>query len=91
MHISLYFVVVLSIFDRKLYYRTTSTREMMRSVCVVGAGVVGLSTALCVLDKYPYLKVTIIADKFTPNTTGDGTGGFWQPYMMADTPVHKLR
>ncbi|KAK2558302.1 D-aspartate oxidase [Acropora cervicornis] len=41
----------------------------MGSVGVVGAGIIGLSSAVCILERDPTVKLTVIADKFTPNTT----------------------
>jgi glycine/D-amino acid oxidase-like deaminating enzyme len=40
-------------------------------VAVVGAGVIGLSCALRLL-RAGFKDVTVIADKWTPNTTSDG-------------------
>ncbi|XP_071962329.1 D-aspartate oxidase-like [Antedon mediterranea] len=51
-----------------------------KRVCVVGAGVIGLSTAVRLLDVAPSLQVTVVADLFTPFTTSDGAAGvnvFW--------------
>lgn len=54
-------------------------------VAVIGAGVIGLSTALCIHDQYQHrvhpLKIEVYADKFTPLTTSDGAAGLWQPYL----------
>ncbi|XP_053325028.1 D-amino-acid oxidase isoform X2 [Spea bombifrons] len=54
-------------------------------VAVIGAGVIGLSTALCIHEQYHRsvspLKIEIYADKFTPLTTSDGAAGLWQPYL----------
>ena len=63
---------------------------MSRRICVLGAGVIGLSTAVNIQQDVLGSEVTIIADKFSPNTTGDGAAGFWQPYLMKDTPVERL-
>jgi len=51
----------------------------MVRVAVVGAGAVGLSTALCIKLKYPSLPLTIIADRFLDATTSDGAGGLFRP------------
>ena len=50
-------------------------------VAVVGAGVVGFSTAYCLAGKFgdSGVSVTVIADKFSPNTTSDKSGAFIQP------------
>lgn len=44
-------------------------------VCVVGAGVIGFSTAVCVAEALPFCSVTLLADKFSPDTTSDGAAG----------------
>ncbi|XP_065502604.1 D-amino-acid oxidase [Caloenas nicobarica] len=53
-------------------------------VAVIGAGVMGLSTALCIHEQFhgllPALHVEIYADRYTPHTTSDGAAGLWQPY-----------
>ena len=62
-------------------------------ICVIGAGIIGLSTAVNVVEKLGSGRgtVTVVADKFTPNTTGDGALGLWEPYLCGDTPPHKIR
>ncbi|XP_060105412.1 D-amino-acid oxidase-like [Heteronotia binoei] len=56
-------------------------------VAVIGAGVIGLSTAICIYDRYhltdPGLEMEVYADRFTPHTTSDGAAGLWQPYRYA--------
>ncbi|XP_076006961.1 D-amino-acid oxidase-like isoform X2 [Genypterus blacodes] len=58
---------------------TTSMR-----VAVIGAGVIGLSTAQSIYEQYHTkvrsLTIDVYADRFTPLTTGDGAAGLWQPY-----------
>lgn len=49
------------------------------SFAVLGAGVVGFSTALELQDKYANAKVTIIADKFGADTTSDVAAGIFRP------------
>ncbi|XP_064128396.1 D-amino-acid oxidase isoform X2 [Loxodonta africana] len=54
-------------------------------VVVIGAGVIGLSTALCIHEHYhsvhQLLDMKIYADRFTPLTTTDVAAGLWQPYL----------
>ncbi|XP_069353514.1 D-amino-acid oxidase [Eulemur rufifrons] len=54
-------------------------------VVVIGAGVIGLSTALCIHERYHSvlqpLDMKVYADRFTPLTTTDVAAGFWQPYV----------
>ncbi|KAM9708375.1 D-aspartate oxidase isoform 1-T2 [Menidia menidia] len=44
-------------------------------VAVIGAGVVGFSTAVCIAEALPLCSVTLVADKFSPDTTSDGAAG----------------
>lgn len=60
------------------------TAAAMR-VAIIGAGVIGLSTALCIHEQYhslvPSLEMEVYADRYTPHTTSDGAAGLWQPYL----------
>lgn len=49
------------------------------SFAVLGAGVVGFSTALELQDKYPNARVNLIADKFGRDTTSDVAAGIFRP------------
>lgn len=49
------------------------------NIAVVGAGVVGLSTALCIQKSIKNVSVTVIADKFIEETLSFGAGGFLRP------------
>ncbi|XP_011808184.1 PREDICTED: D-aspartate oxidase [Colobus angolensis palliatus] len=57
-------------------------------IAVVGAGVVGLSTAVCISKLVPQCSVTIISDKFTPDTTSDVAAGMLIPHTYPDIPIH---
>lgn len=49
-------------------------------VAVVGAGVIGLPLATHLVETFPdQLTVTLIADKFSPNTTSDLSGAILEP------------
>ncbi|KAI1290939.1 D-aspartate oxidase [Halotydeus destructor] len=50
-----------------------------KKVVVVGAGVVGLSTAVAIQRHLPSTEVTIIADKFLEDTLSIGAGGYFRP------------
>jgi len=52
---------------------------------VVGAGVNGLSTGICLLEDG--WDVTICSEKFSPNTTSDIAAALWYPFLSA--PVEK--
>ncbi|KAI0213638.1 D-aspartate oxidase [Lamellibrachia satsuma] len=61
------------------------------SICVIGAGVVGMTAAVNIADSLPAASVTVLGDKFTPDTTSDVAAGFCLPHMLADTPEHLVR
>jgi len=52
---------------------------MQRQIAVVGAGAVGLSTAVQLQHLHPSASVTLIADKFTTETTSHGAAGIFRP------------
>lgn len=54
----------------------------MYSVAVVGAGVVGLTTAYILQEKLGNaLNISIFAENVSPNTTGDVAAGVLAPYV----------
>lgn len=59
---------------------------MVVKVAVVGAGIIGLSSATVIQERFPDLSVTLFAEKFSPGTTSDGAAGLWWPYLVAGTP-----
>ena len=58
----------------------------MTKVAVLGAGVVGLSTALNIKESIPNCDVTVIADKFNQDTTSDGAAGIFTPPRVPGIP-----
>ena len=53
---------------------------MQRSCVIVGAGVLGLSTAVHLRERFgDSLDVTLVADKFSPYTTADQAGTIFLP------------
>ncbi|KAJ8303470.1 hypothetical protein KUTeg_019866, partial [Tegillarca granosa] len=65
----------------------------MYNIAVIGAGVIGLSTALNIQKTITNVKVRIIADKFVTETTSYGAAGIFLPLYSSfpDTPREKLR
>ncbi|XP_050395748.1 D-aspartate oxidase isoform X1 [Patella vulgata] len=51
----------------------------MVKIAVIGAGVVGLSTAINIQELIPTATVTLFADKFEKDTTSWGAGGLFRP------------
>lgn len=48
-------------------------------ICVIGSGVVGLTTGLELQSEYRNASVTIIADKFQKETTSYVAAGIFRP------------
>ena len=59
-------------------------------VCVLGAGVVGLASAVRVAEALPGAIVTLIAELFDAATTSDGAGGLWKPYTLVSARERTL-
>ena len=60
-------------------------------ICIVGGGIIGLSTALYLKRQDKSLDVTIISEKVTPETTADGAAGIWGIYLIRDTPKEQQK
>jgi len=63
---------------------------MAIKVAIIGAGIMGTSTAYRLLLQRPNVDMTIISREFSPNTTSDGAGGCWVPYFSG-TPIETIR
>ena len=63
------------------------------TVAVIGAGVIGLTSAYSIKLFDENIDVTVFAEKFSPNTTSDGAAGVFLMFEagMRDTPKHLLR
>lgn len=59
--------------------RISFLTETMMEVVVIGAGVIGLSTALRLVESHRDLKVTVIADKDFQQITSYGPAGICFP------------
>lgn len=60
-------------------------------IAVIGAGVVGLSTAVCLQKEFPSSNVTIIADKVCDDTLSAGAGGLYRPEINIDHNINRLK
>nr|ABW80182.1 D-amino acid oxidase 1 [Cyprinus carpio] len=64
-------------------------------VCIIGAGVIGLSTAQSIYQNFHSricpLTIEVYADVFTPLTTSDGAAGLWQPYLYDKGNVQETK
>lgn len=55
-------------------------------MAVIGAGVVGLTTAVRLLQALPGAQVTVYASRFGSDVTTHGAAGVWMPYKLSETP-----
>lgn len=63
-------------------------------ITIIGAGIIGLTTACTLLKEYgtnKNLRLTIIGETFSPNTTGDISAGYWEPYGLESIDERTLR
>lgn len=80
--------VVLVLISVKKRYPWKLVKKMR--VAIVGAGVIGVTSAFAVKSAFPSYDVKIFADAFSPNTTGDGSAGLWGPFLLSDTPIENI-
>ena len=68
---------------------SASSQESKLKVAVVGAGVIGLSAALHLTERFPgLLDMTVIADRFTPDTASDKSSAMVKPVDFYSGPRH---
>ncbi|XP_072396798.1 D-aspartate oxidase [Diabrotica undecimpunctata] len=63
---------------------------MSKKVAIVGAGAIGLTTALAIQRKFPNIDITIFTKEVSPHTTSDIAAGLWEPVYLGDTPEDKI-
>uniref|UniRef100_K1P6Q6 D-aspartate oxidase n=1 Tax=Magallana gigas TaxID=29159 RepID=K1P6Q6_MAGGI len=60
----------------------------MARICVLGAGVVGLSSAVNIQSILPEADITLIADQFNQETTSDGAAGHFDANIAGIHRTH---
>lgn len=53
--------------------------NQLKNIAILGAGIIGLSTAERLVELKLNANITIISDKFLQDTTSDGAGGLFRP------------
>lgn len=61
-----------------------------KSICVLGAGIVGMTTAYMIKQKHSQWDVTIIADKFNEETLSDIAAGIFRPSTSFSGPNSEI-
>ncbi|CAG9863905.1 unnamed protein product [Phyllotreta striolata] len=62
----------------------------MHQIAVLGCGIIGMTTAMRLQERFPGLKITIITKETSPNTTSDIAAGYWAPFSLQNTPEGKI-
>lgn len=63
----------------------------MYNIAIIGGGVIGLTTAIAIQDKFKFLsKITIYTETRSPYTTGDVSAGLWGPYLLQETNIKSI-
>ncbi|CAF3895781.1 unnamed protein product [Adineta steineri] len=68
--------------------------DKIHRVTIIGAGIIGLTTACTLLKEYSTndnLQLTIISETFTPDTTADISAGLWEIYGIENIDEQTLR
>uniref|UniRef100_A0A182K7B5 FAD dependent oxidoreductase domain-containing protein n=3 Tax=Pyretophorus TaxID=44537 RepID=A0A182K7B5_9DIPT len=60
------------------------------NICVVGAGVVGLTTALELQREMRNANVTILSDRFEQDTCSDVAAGLFRPGTSFSGPTEEI-
>ena len=63
---------------------------MAPKICVLGAGIVGLTSAVCIQDAVPGADLTLVSEAFSPHTTSDGSAGFWLPFLVNQDQAQQI-
>lgn len=58
-----------------------------KHICVLGAGIIGMTTAFLLKQKHPELCITVVADKFEEDTLSDVAAGIFRPSTSFKGPT----
>ena len=53
-------------------------------VAILGAGIMGITTAFSIKESFKNSIITVYADEFSPYTTSDVSAGYWEPFCLND-------
>lgn len=61
-----------------------------KNVCVLGAGIVGMTTAFMLKEKHKEWEITVVADKFEQETLSDIAAGIFRPSTSFKGPTPEI-
>lgn len=64
--------------------------DSQKNICVLGAGIIGMTTAVMLKKKHSDWDVTIIADKFNQETLSDIAAGIFRPSTSFKGPTPEI-
>ena len=67
-----------------------SIQGLEMNIGILGAGIVGLNTALKLQTEFPNAQITVIADKFEEDTLSYGAAGIFRPGTNLAGPSPKI-
>uniref|UniRef100_UPI0037E9B05A D-aspartate oxidase isoform X2 n=1 Tax=Semicossyphus pulcher TaxID=241346 RepID=UPI0037E9B05A len=60
-------------------------------IAVVGGGVIGFSTAVNIAESLPFCSLTLLAEKFSPDTCSDVAAGMLYPATLPGVPMERQK
>ena len=60
-------------------------------IVVVGGGIIGTTTAVRLLLRWPDLQLRLVAAELSPHTTSDIAAGWVEPHLDPDTDPARVR
>lgn len=64
--------------------------DLVMRVCVLGGGVVGVTSALELLSTQPSTQLTLVAAEFCEETTSHGAAGIFRPGTSFSGPTPEV-
>ena len=63
---------------------------LQKRVCVLGAGIIGMTSAKLLKEKHPDWRVDLVADKFNSETLSDIAAGIFRPSTSFKGPTPEI-
>ena len=67
------------------FYLSAQSQHPTMKIVVIGAGIIGTTTAVRLRRQFPDVDMRIVASRLSPDTTSDIAAGWWEPHLDPDT------